>query len=441
MRHKDTADKAPGSPPLRHFELIVDTCSSSEKVLNAVTQLIEYLQHHKSNTSFRSYRIVIPLQVGIEHTNYVFPEFLEAGLLKQTHRKYADFYNQHSQYVRCEETPASQIYLLTYAKFVSKFLGSESAHKKRASDGDYVPPTNRERIVASARSLATYYHKKLQTYVLLSKYPHCRSWQPDITDKTLNRLLERIHEIPNGSSAAIAEQAPKFIAGCTMDEKVLLQALYTDRKIYSAASDTEYMQQFRRNKGDLAIEEYIRTDHDKERRYASHADRTAMPPVYIVISDDRGVRDRVQALRRQPQDAPNQEGPSVFAISRYGLAKTFEELKLKTATPLVHDRVLDRVEEIRKLKSEATANGKTITIELDPDIEEKWAHNLVEMIQTGRWTSKKDKAIPSADITASSAPSTQQASVIIHAGDHQGMLGIGKPALATGWPYSRGTEC
>ena len=92
-------------------------------------------------------------------------------------------------------------------------------------------------------------------------------------------------------------------------------------------------------------------------------------------------------LKRQ-QRLRSQSNNSIFTISSWGLALALKELKLiQNLDEIVSATVIQEFSKKNRLTPQKIQNGAAITVNhiLEPRIERKWAHRLVETVKFGHW--------------------------------------------------------
>ncbi len=367
------------------LEIIVDSCSLGHKGLRGVEKLLDYALGRKPQV-IGDYSVVMPIQLGTEVRQRLFPEFLQAELrMRRGDRGLDAFYKRHEDKIRIVETASSYAYKFYYAKGAAAVL---LAHPEMHAD-----------VLAQANILAERYApypgaELLITADDLAHYLAQITTRAHAQDRRMSETLVRLHNYHNDSDVPpqvahvdrriaerknLARHAAPFFQNQSLSEQYLLQAMYTEPTLNAMVTANPAFTSFRRDIGERAIEDYL-------------YDRRAEPDpgrVSLVISEDRAARLSIHRLREQTHN-------TVFVISSWGLAVALKELKLigklNTVTNedligQVYERTLlthsKRVESRR-------AQGKPVTSDdvLEPPIERKWAHRLVELVKYGEWSSQ-----------------------------------------------------
>jgi len=168
-----------------------------------------------------------------------------------------------------------------------------------------------------------------------------------------------------------ARAGKKFFERNPESYKFIIQAFYSNNSVTALLNGDEEFKKYRTNKGERAIESYLL-------KKLSLEDETK---VTVVISEDNAARKSIQAIRRK-------SGNTIFILSSYGLAFALKKMEqIMSLTDVIDQAVVENIQKRRKKTEEKLHNGKTLSNDdiLEPEIEEKWADRLVELIHHGAW--------------------------------------------------------
>jgi|GEM_PF-3297618 len=391
MSEPDTFKREPITPrpaikKREKIEFIIDTCSSGEKVLKAVDKLLDYSQQPNGDEKprFAEQRITIPIQIGIERKRRIFPEFLDAELLSDEHGDLERFYQRHKDQITLVETPTSRGFKLFYAfKALSALEKSPDLKERVLHDAQVLAEKYAEYLHIDASQLTdekfdgfvSHIDKAFNTYRAEMEEPthqivsHHQSMDPPARDSQITAAVRDAEHVK------ITRTAKKFLNELSIEEKLLLQAMYSNKLLNTAVSKEPEFSRYRADKGERAIEEFLfakRAESDPAR-------------VTVIISEDQGARKSIQHLRSQSNNA-------IFAISSYGLARAMCTLfPDMTLTDIIDPSAIELMQK-RDAKTETKIReGKAIGMNdlVEPRIEEKWADRLVEVMRTGKWASER----------------------------------------------------
>lgn len=387
MSHTDKHRPSGPSSPLKKrekLEFIIDTCSAGHQVMRATDRLIDYaMQAEQDGRSriFDDYRITMPIQIGTERKRRIFPEFLEAELLSDAHGDLEQFFQRHHTHVHLAETPTSRGFKLYYS-----FKAIDVLEKQ---------PELKQNILRDATLLAQKYAPYLDIDTTKLDSAHLERFlehistaydahQTGMEEPTQNLValhrdstsdLELQHIIRKAEHVRITREAKPFLKELSIEEKLLMQAMYSCNPLNVAVSRMRDFQRYRADKGERAIEEFL-----FDKRAESDPDR-----VTVIVSEDQGARKSIQRLRDRSHN-------TVFAISSYGLAHATcaltPELNL---LDLLDTAGIDLMQRRDAGTEDKIRNGKSIGMDdvVEPRIEEKWADRLVQVLKSGQWENRK----------------------------------------------------
>lgn len=356
------------------FEIIVDTCASGAKVINGIDKLIGHLKN--GHRVFEDYCITVPIQLGTEGKQCLFPEFLDARLRrKKGHLE--DFYQKHCDHFKIVETDTSRAFKMAYCFEALPFLSK---------------PKIRENVLEAAQELVDklgkpHHHTLQLNEAMLDRFISEMAEQKQVFEEKFSKKeadIRRFHHSLSGRSDAALEALIKtthriklgragkaFFAQMPEEYRYFMQAMYSERKLNKFVSASSEFKRFRFNQGERAIEDFL-----FDKRSESNPDR-----VTVIISEDQGARVSITNLRDRTAN-------SIFCISAYGLGKALSKLELiddwsALYSPRQLATTFARHEKRRGNRHPDTA--LTMNQVLDPEIEEKWAERLVEMVNWGNW--------------------------------------------------------
>lgn len=361
------------------LEIIIDSCVSGAPTFTAINKIIDFTMNATADHRpeiFKEYRITIPIQLSTERNIRIFPEFLDAHLLTGT-GELDRFYQHHHEHTKLVETPTSLGFKL--------YVGFKAAHLLAQS------PELAEHVLREAQRLAIRYaphlaidtralsHQHLQA--LLEKFSVAEAAHREAMEDTVQGIAARygydhahpnlLGEVREAEATRLGRQAKDFLGAFSIEEKLLLQALYSCSGVRQAIGKQEDFKKFRADKGERAIEEYL-----FEKRAESDPSR-----VTVILSEDQKARKSIHSLRSQSQN-------TVFAVSNYGLARAMIKLYPdSTLFDYVMPATLEQMQ-ARDFKTEQRIkHRRTIDTDdvLEPRIEEKWSDRLVEILKTGQW--------------------------------------------------------
>ena len=383
MARADTMCETRPAPPLRlreKLEVIIDTCSMGNKVTRGISLLVQHIGKADNPSIFHDYRILIPIQLGTEKKQRLFPDFLDAELMTHSAGYLEKFYRQHREHTRIVETDVSLSYKLLYAGkaipmlYYMPFLKEGIVYQARLLASRYdvvldrVTSITMDDLNRFCDSVVKVYSKHLQDFALSRREIVAYNLRFGVTRP---ELLEAI--VRSAQQVALSRCAAILFKDCSDAERYLLQAIYEERDLYKTVSEDKEFILFRRDKGERAIESYL---------YGRNAE-SVRDRVTLVISEDMGARRNIHRLRTQSQN-------TVFTISSYGLALALKELKLISAlAEIIPDALINEFrarEQPKRVERAKGINNSTMHDLMDPVIERKWAHRLVEVVTNGQWS-------------------------------------------------------
>ena len=382
--------------PRETFEIILDTCSLGLKQLSGVEELIEYATKG-ANPAYKDYRIVMPVQIGTEVKRRIFSDFLQAELMllpeegqirKSSLRA---FYQKHYKHISVEETDVSIVYKMHYMHGAIEELKAD--------------PGLADEILGQATHLADRYKNILGRH--------------EITERDFDRLLRKYEEYEAAEQASLARaekgvfkhysphhvtlalidaqftaqarRGKTFLDSLTMPERYCLQAMYSCEPMLMRVSKQPDFMEFRADQGERAIESYLFNTRRKRDATVASA----------VVSEDKGARDGIKALRRFSQN-------SVLVVNNKGLETTLSILRgdypyQHAAAPAVNGQNLSNSQRWAQAEDnprreriiEGRAQYATLeqalqrTMRSEPTelTEQQYSYRLAQLVKHGHWRS------------------------------------------------------
>ncbi len=358
------------------LEIIFDSCSSGKNVLRGLELLSSEVT---KGPIFDGHTYLVPLQVGIETKRKIFVEFLEIELSYfDKSGAFHEFYRKNKNRLNFAETDVSQAY---------KFYFTIRAYK-------VIEENNlQERVYAeTTRVIERYFPKRLsefpyerirEDYEMIRKQLSTayRHYEYEI-DKILKRI-EYFDKMMGKSEKSISDdfkEAEKLKLSRTFQKilrrlpesaKFILQAIYSSVITTNTLKHDEEFMVFRLDKGEEAIENFLLTKRKEINKGL----------VTLIISEDVGARKKIQDIRRRSNN-------TIFILSSYGLAVALKELDLiENMNEIVDQSILDNIQARKKDNRRREKKGRVFNDQdvKEPEIEEKWALRLVEVINRGYW--------------------------------------------------------
>ena len=374
--------------PRERFEVIVDTCSMGEKKMRGVSAMIAYAMDRQPPV-FDHYRIVVPLQLGTEARQRLFPEFLQKELSAAPESGGLErFYAEHKDHVRIVETESSLAFKLFYAEKAARILDenpkmhgmvkrlARQLANQYAEDGQPPVKISRQSIPQFKQQIRTLRDEYMQTFSeVQAAYIKEREAAPD------PRALPPIGaELKRLKREVLAKTSEHFFNHCSPSDKLVLQALYSCKPMYARVSKETDFGSFRTDLGERAIEDYL---YDK---------RAATDPrnVSLVVTEDRGARGSIQRLRGESNN-------SIFVVGSFGLSLALKQLHIIDNLFDVMEPALMTEVKARRMGTWAKKErGQVIGMDdvNEPEIERKWARRLVEVVNTGQWSEMPSRERP-----------------------------------------------
>lgn len=358
------------------FEVIFDSCSSGDKVLKALKLLAN---EAVSTGVFNKYKFIAPLQIGTEIKQVLFKDILEKELLTDRPGRLHKFYKENLNAVRFVESDVSHSFKFYFAYKAYSLFGNDQfikqkvifhaldtvqrffpqllyKYNKNVIEQDF--EFFKANIIKKYRTTKLKIAKKKET---IETQLRAENYSPDYIFSKLQEAEIKMH----------ARAGRKFFETSPESYKFIVQAFYSNNSVTAVLNSDEEFKKFRTNKGERAIESYLVKKLSLEEE----------AKVIIVVSEDNAARKSIQFLRRK-------SGNTIFILSSYGLAYALLKLGLiESLTDVVDQAVLDNIHKRRKKTEEKMSNGKNLSSEdiLEPEIEEKWAERLIEVIKHGSW--------------------------------------------------------
>lgn len=386
----------------RTLEIIIDSCSVGSKQLRAVERIIDFMKHAEPPV-YDNYRIVLPVQIGAELRQRIFPAFIRAELSlppevfsdpvqPQEKAKRPSglrrFFQTHLDHVVIAETPISQAYKLKYAEHACVTL--------------FEHPSLGEAVVAEAHRLCDRYGEGALKSELDLPALHDLCWQlATIREQERGQHQIKLDEIQTfygqkpgnmpvdiaraGERAEVANLARHQAAiesTLTPAQRYLFQALYSERALHDRCVDAKF-KQFRTDKGERAVESYL---FNKRRKPDAGV-------VSFVVSNDKGSRNGIDALRQESKN-------KVLVVSNRGLTQAVELLTndakfSKACEGLTLTRPVPNTVQERYRRDPLNARHQAIRegedqhppskTKLNETTEFEWARRLAEVLRYGDW--------------------------------------------------------
>jgi len=361
--------------PRSTLEFILDTCSLGKNQLAGVEKLIQDA-HTRRPKIFENTRIIIPIQIGTEVRQRIFPDFLAAELqIRGRNNHLEEFYCAHKGDIRIVETDISRAYKFLYAKLAAPIVvenpelvtaitqeANSLIERYRPIIGDC--PSIQE---ADVLSLCAEINNAAQQQEAKHAQSVAKTDSAEISAKEHQKNAAK----PIVKLKSLARHGAQFLNGKSLAQRYILQAMYSTDALYKRISPQKEFKNFRKDKGERAIESFL--FHERAEKNDNR--------VTIVLSEDAGARTSIQRLRSQSNN-------SIFTISSWGLALALKELKLiQNLDEIVSPTVIQEFSKKNRLTPQKIQNGAAITVNhiLEPRIERKWAHRLVETVKFGHW--------------------------------------------------------
>lgn len=358
------------------FEIIFDSCSSGDKVLRGLKLLA---REAVFTGVFNKFKFIAPLQIGTEIKQVLFKDILEKELTTDKPGRLHKFYKENEGRIRFAESDVSHAFKFYFAYRVFSLFGNDPSIRQKvvfhAHDTiqkffpELLYKYNREVIDRDfeyfrALIIKKYKLTKLKTARKKEKIEtqlRYENYRPELIHQKLMDVELKMH----------ARAGRKFFERSPESYKFIAQAFYSNNSVTAALNNDEEFKRYRTNKGERAIENYLQ-------KKLSIEDETK---VTVVISEDNGARKGIQAIRRK-------SGNTIFILSSYGLAYALKKMALiESLTEVIDQSVIDNIGKRRKKTEEKLGNGKHLTSDdiLEPEVEEKWADRLVEIVLHGSW--------------------------------------------------------
>ena len=374
------------------LEIIIDTCSLGSAQLQAIDTLIDAIQKAEPRI-YKDYSIVIPVQLGTEQRQRIYPAFLRAEmeqpLPRDTESNLRKFWQKHLDHIQIVDTSISQAYRLHYAKTALPLIQHDAPAQ--------------EKIVAMAQELAKRYGAKeqIKSQLTLENFRQfcdalsnlaarqeiaAQGTREDLQQYATTNLSNTESEkaMNRAELSNLARHQRGFEKTFPPEYVYFMQALYSESELYTQIARTPAFKDFRFNKGERAIEDFI------------FHERTENNPnlVSLIVSEDVEARDEIKALRDRSKN-------SVIVVDKTGLlhavaclsdpatyARAFGPKPTVTYTPAPTPRQ-KWLSDPRNLRAERLAQAKVKTSEppqsLNPANEHEWSLRLAKLIMTGTW--------------------------------------------------------
>ncbi len=358
------------------FEIIFDSCSSGDKVLKG----LKLLAQEAVNTGiFNKYKFIAPLQIGTEIKQILFKDILEKELMTDKPGRLHKFYKENEKRIRFAESDVSHSFKFYFAYRAFSLFGNDPSLKQRLvfhaneTVQKFFPELtykyNRDVIdkdydFFKAEIIKKYKVTKMKIMRRKDNIEvHLRkeNYSPEYIAQKLQEAELKMH----------ARAGRKFFERSPESYKFIIQAFYSNNSVIAVLNSDEEFKKYRTNKGERAIESYLQ-------KKLSLEDSTK---VSVVISEDNAARKSIQNIRRK-------SGNTIFILSSYGLAYSLLKSGLiSDLGEIIDPAVLENINKRRKKTIEKLGSGRNLTSDdiIEPDIEEKWADRLIEVIRHGRW--------------------------------------------------------
>lgn len=358
------------------FEIIFDSCSSGKNVLKGLELLS--LEANRGPV-FEGCYFLIPLQVGIETKRKIFIDFLETELSNfDKAGAFHEFYRRNNKRVSFVETDVSQAYKFYFTIKAYKIIESNDLKEKVLGEGlkfieKYYPERKNtftyERLrddyeVIKKQLLIAYKHFKKE-FEVIQRRLEFRDKQSGYDEAHTQIGFKNVEKLK------LSRTFQKTLKALPESTNFVLQAIYTSVITSNILKNDEDFILFRTDKGEESIENFLLT----KRR------ETNKGIVTLIISEDVGARKKIQDIRRRSNN-------TIFVLSSYGLAVALKELGLiENLNEIVDQSLLDNIASRKKDNKRRERKGKVFTDQdvKEPEVEEKWAMRLVEVITRGYW--------------------------------------------------------
>lgn len=392
------------------LEIVIDTCSMGAAQLQAVESMIAFMKNAHPPV-YNNYSIVLPVQVGAEIRQRIFPDFLHAELSLPPDKELDNpatspaamrdlsarqpsglrqFFRRHIDHLVIAETGISLAYKMKYA------IAAEHVLARRPEIG--------ERVLAEAQRLVRRYGDPdpphLPTAKDLMGLRHFIAVQGKAVTHDIASKREEIKRtygamprqrftagdvrasFEKSEISRLARHQGVLEAQLTPAQCYLFQALYSEPTLNHEAAATHEFDAFRTDKGERAVEAYLfkeRKKHDPS-------------IVSVVISNDKGSRQGINDLRAKSKN-------KVLAVSNQGLKAAVDYLNneaafLRAAEPVAPPpRVLAPQEkwryDPRNERLPAITSGHEVLIKYKKPFttisENEWGRRLAELLRYGDW--------------------------------------------------------
>ncbi|MDX1949378.1 MAG: hypothetical protein SFT90_02620 [Rickettsiales bacterium] len=358
------------------LEIIFDSCSSGKNVLRG----LELLTHEtRRGPIFDGSYFLIPLQVGIETKRKIFIDFLETELSNfDKNGAFHEFYRRNKDKIYFVETDISQAYKFYFMMRAFKIIDennlkekvfnelqkfTEKYYPERLSSLTYERVRDDYRLIRLQLETAyKFYQKELQrVYQTIEFQDRIRGLD--------DRLI--VEDFKQAERLKLSRTFQKTMKALPESTPFILQAIYTSVITSNSLKNDDEFTIFRLDKGEEAIENFL----------LSKRRETNKGLVTLVISEDVGARKKIQDLRRRSNN-------TIFVLSSYGLAFALKNLGLiEDMSEIVDPSILENINSRKKDNRRRERKGKTFNDQdvKEPEIEEKWALRLVEVINRGYW--------------------------------------------------------
>lgn len=358
------------------LEIIFDSCSSGKNVLRGLELLSSEIS---KGPIFDGHTYLVPLQVGIETKRKIFIEFLETELANfDKNGAFHEFYRKNSKNVMFAETDVSQAY-----KFYFTIRAYKVVEENNLQERVFAEATRVIERYAGHRLSEFPYERIREDYDIIRKQ---LSTAYDFYRHEMEKILKRVEffgkvsgksekallcSIKNAEKLKLSRTFQKTLKALPESAKFILQAIYSSVITTNNMKCDEEFMVFRLDKGEEAIENFLLTKRKE----------TNKGLVTLIISEDVGARKKIQEIRRRSNN-------TIFILSSYGLAVALKELDLiENMNEIVDQSILDNIQARKKDNRRREKKGRVFSDQdvKEPEIEEKWAMRLVEVINRGYW--------------------------------------------------------
>ncbi len=358
------------------LEIIFDSCSSGKNVLRGLELLT---QETKQGPVFDGSYFLIPLQVGIETKRKIFIEFLETELSNfDKNGAFHEFYRRNKGNILFVETDISQAYKFYFMIRAFKIIDENNLRDKVFNELN--------------KFTEKYYPERLSslTYERVKDDYRLIRLQLETAYKILLKELDKVYrriefqdrlkgfddkfieeDFKHAEKLKLSRTFQKTMRALPESTPFILQAIYTSVITSNSLKNDDEFSIFRHDKGEESIENFL----------LSKRRETNKGLVTLVISEDVGARKKIQDLRRRSNN-------TIFVLSSYGLAFALKNLGLiEDMSEIVDPSILENINSRKKDNRRRERKGKTFNDQdvKEPEIEEKWALRLVEVINRGYW--------------------------------------------------------